>query len=36
VPRSVFEAHLASHVGKASPAPWTYHPDYWHRLLTST
>lgn len=36
VPRNVFEAHLASHVGESSPGPWTYHPDYWHRILTST
>jgi leucyl/phenylalanyl-tRNA--protein transferase len=36
VPRSVFEAHLATHVGEASPGPWTYHPDHWHRLLDPT
>ena len=36
VPRSVFEAHLATHVGEASPGPWTYHPEHWHRMLTST
>ena len=36
VPRSVFEAHLTAHVGETSPGPWTYHPDYWHRLLSST
>ena len=35
VPRTVFEAHLASHVGEAAPRPWTYHPAYWQRLLTS-
>lgn len=36
VPRAAFEDHLATHVGEASPGPWTYHPDYWHRLLNST
>jgi leucyl/phenylalanyl-tRNA--protein transferase len=36
VPRNRFEAHLATHVEEASPAPWTYHPDYWHRLLNTT
>lgn len=36
VPRPVFEAHLATHVGEASPGPWTYHADHWHRLLSPT
>lgn len=36
VPRAAFEDHLATHVGESSPGPWTYHPDYWHRLLNST
>ena len=36
VPRAAFEAHLATHVGDASPGPWTYHHDHWHRLLDST
>lgn len=36
VPRNVFEAHLAAHVDEATPGPWTYHRDYWHRLLTPT
>jgi leucyl/phenylalanyl-tRNA--protein transferase len=36
VPRQAFEAHLAAHVGEATPGPWTYHPDYWHRLLQPT
>jgi len=36
VSRSVFEAHLAAHVEAATPGPWTYHPAYWHRLLTPT
>ncbi|MDR7272399.1 leucyl/phenylalanyl-tRNA--protein transferase [Pelomonas saccharophila] len=33
VPRAAFEDHLATHVGEAAPGPWTYHPDYWHRIL---
>lgn len=36
VPRPAFEAHLATHAGQASRGPWTYHPQYWHRLLNST
>ena len=37
VPRAAFEDHLATHVGEATPGPWTYHPGYWDRLLlTST
>lgn len=37
VPRNVFEAHLATHVDKPAPWPWTYHLDYWHQhLLNST
>jgi leucyl/phenylalanyl-tRNA--protein transferase len=36
VSRHAFEAHLAAHVDTPSPGPWTYHSDYWHRLLTST
>jgi leucyl/phenylalanyl-tRNA--protein transferase len=37
VPRNVFEAHLAAHVDKPAPRPWTYHLDYWHQhLLNST
>jgi len=35
VPRSVFEAHLATHVSEASPGPWTYHPGHWQRLLNT-
>ncbi|MFG6433680.1 leucyl/phenylalanyl-tRNA--protein transferase [Roseateles sp. LYH14W] len=35
VPRSAFEAHLATHVGEASPGPWTYHPAHWQRLLNT-
>ena len=33
VPRNVFEAHLAAHVSEPSPGPWTYHPNYWLRML---
>jgi len=36
VTRNVFEAHLAAHAGAAPPGPWTYHPDHWHRLPTTT
>lgn len=36
VPRLAFEAHLAAHVDQAAPGSWTYHPAYWHRLLTPT
>ncbi|RTL18795.1 MAG: leucyl/phenylalanyl-tRNA--protein transferase [Burkholderiales bacterium] len=37
LPRRQFEAHLATHVGEATPGPWTYHPSYWHwHLLTPT
>jgi leucyl/phenylalanyl-tRNA--protein transferase len=36
VPRAAFEAHLATHVGEATPGPWTYHRDYWHRLIDLT
>lgn len=34
VSRKAFEAHVAGHVDAPSPGSWTYHPDYWHRLLT--
>ena len=36
VPRAAFEGHLATHVGEATPGPWTYHPNYWHRILDLT
>ncbi|HEV6967204.1 leucyl/phenylalanyl-tRNA--protein transferase [Roseateles sp.] len=36
VPRNVFEAHLAAHMGEPSPEPWTYHRDHWHHLLPPT
>ncbi|MFN3861181.1 MAG: leucyl/phenylalanyl-tRNA--protein transferase [Roseateles sp.] len=36
VSRAAFEAHLATHVDEATPGPWTYHPDHWHRLLDLT
>ena len=36
VPRSVFEAHLDTHVGEPSARPWTYHRDHWQWLLDST
>lgn len=36
LPRTAFEAHLATHMGEPAPGPWTYHRDYWHRLLNST
>lgn len=36
VPRQAFEAHLATHVGDATPGPWTYHSAHWHRLFDPT
>ena len=36
VPRSVFEAHLATHVGGPAPGPWPYALDHRRRLLEPT
>jgi len=32
VPRSLFEAHLASVCQQTQPGPWTYHPSLWTQL----
>jgi leucyl/phenylalanyl-tRNA--protein transferase len=35
VSREAFEHHVATHVGAASPGPWTYHPRLWRWLFES-